>query len=105
MWDLKVKLRELQKELNALQERRRKILVQLRLQGYSLKKIAGQYYLYTWERENGRARWKCLGNVKKGAGELFRQLEEDRAERIKKLTEELRELEDREREIMQMLGG
>ena len=58
-------LEGVKRELEEIRKRKRELEKALRVQGYSLKTIRGNTYLYVWETTgHARARWKCLGNAK-----------------------------------------
>ena len=58
-------LEELREGVESLLKKRERLEKALAVKGYSLKRINGQTYLYRWKYENGKARWWCVGNIKK----------------------------------------
>jgi len=58
-------LEELRERLERLLEKRERLEKELSRKGYSLKHINGHTYLYKWRIENGKAKWRSLGNIKK----------------------------------------
>jgi len=101
MDELIFKLDELKKRVRKALKKRRALERVLGRQGYSLKNIKKNVYVYVWECEAGNVRWKCLGNVKKvglpeGGSEV---LEEE----IRKIDSALREVERRLDEAMKLL--
>jgi hypothetical protein len=58
-------LEELREGVERLLKKRERLEKVLAVKGYSLKRINGQTYLYRWKYENGKARWWCVGNIKK----------------------------------------
>ncbi|MFZ8863246.1 MAG: hypothetical protein ACO2PP_22445 [Thermocrinis sp.] len=101
MDELIFKLDELKKRVKELMKRRRALEKVLWRQGYSLKTIKKNVYVYVWKCEGGRVRWKCLGNVKKVG------LPEGRSstleERIKKIDQALKEVEKLLDEALKLL--
>jgi len=95
-------------KLDELKERVRKVLKRrsvlervLGRQGYSLKCIKKNVYVYVWDYEDGYLRWRCLGNVKKvglpegGSSNL--------EEEIRKIDQTLKEVERFLDEAMKLL--
>jgi PP-loop superfamily ATP-utilizing enzyme len=74
-------LEELRERLEWLLEKRERLEKELSRKGYSLKRINGHTYLYKWKYEDGKARWRSLGNVKKvgvpngKVGEIMEEIE------------------------------
>jgi len=101
MDELIFKLDELKRQVRKALKRRRALEKMLWRQGYSLKTIKKNVYVYVWKYEGGRVRWKCLGNVKKIG------LPEGRSptleERIKKIDQALKEVERLLDEAMKLL--
>lgn len=99
MWELerlKLVLKKLEEELDFLTARENELLRKLSVQGYSLKRIKGNVYLYTWTTVgHGKAKWKCLGNVKKKP-DLIERIRDMRA---KEILEELNKIEERREEL------
>jgi hypothetical protein len=58
-------LEELRERLEWLLKKRERLEKELSRKGYSLKRINGHTYLYKWKFENGKVRWRSLGNIKK----------------------------------------
>jgi hypothetical protein len=83
-------LEELRDSLEILLKKRERLEKLLAVKGYSLKRINGQTYLYRWEYRNGKAKWWCVGNVRKVG------IPEGRAgvilEEIRRIDEVLREV-------------
>ena len=83
-------LEELREGVEGLLKRRERLEKALAVKGYSLKRINGQTYLYRWEYRNGKAKWWCVGNIKKVG------IPEGRAgvilEEIRKIDEVLKEV-------------
>jgi hypothetical protein len=90
MQEIFISLEELREGVEGLLKKRERLEKALAVKGYSLKRINGQTYLYRWKYENGRARWWCVGNIKKVG------IPERRAgvilEEIRKIDEVLREV-------------
>jgi hypothetical protein len=90
MQEIFISLEELKEGVEGLLKKRERLERVLGRQGYSLKKINGQTYLYRWKYENGKARWWCVGNIKKVG------IPEGRAgvilEEIRRIDEVLREV-------------
>ncbi|SNZ15556.1 hypothetical protein [Hydrogenobacter hydrogenophilus] len=51
--------------LKELEKRERKLNRILHRKGYTIKHIKGYSYVYTWWREQGKTKWKCLGRVER----------------------------------------
>jgi chaperonin cofactor prefoldin len=95
------KLDELKKRVKELKKRRRALERVLGRKGYSLKNIKKNVYVYVWECEGGRVRWKCLGNVSKvGLPEGGSSALE---EEIKKIDQTLKEVEKLLDEALKLL--
>lgn len=93
-------LEGLKREVEGIRKRKGEIEKALSVQGYSLKTIRGNTYLYVWETTgHARARWKCLGNVKVVGGAI----EDNKREKVKALLEEYSALREREERIREML--
>jgi hypothetical protein len=90
MQEIFLSLEELREGVESLLKKRERLEKALAVKGYSLKRINGQTYLYRWKYENGKARWWCVGNIKKVG------IPEGRAgvllEEIRKIDEVLREV-------------
>jgi hypothetical protein len=90
MQEIFVSLEELREGVEGLLKKRERLEKALAVKGYSLKKIYGQTYLYRWEYRNGKAKWWCVGNIKKVG------IPEGRAgvilEEIRRIDEVLREV-------------
>ena len=101
MDELIFKLDELKKRVKELMKRRRVLERAAWRKGYSLKGIKKNVYVYVWDYEGGRVRWKCLGNVNKvGLPESGLSALE---ERIKKIDQTLKEVEKLLDEAMKLL--
>jgi chaperonin cofactor prefoldin len=91
MDELIFKLDELKKRVKKVMKKRRALERELGRNGYSLKCIKKNVYVYVWRYEDGYVRWKYLGNVNKiglPKRDLAGLLEE-----IRKIDETLREVE------------
>lgn len=101
MDELIFKLDELKERVRKVLKKRRALERVLGRQGYSLKCIKKNVYVYVWKYEGGRVRWRCLGNVKKIG------LPEDRSstlkEKIRKIDQTLKEVEKLLDEAMKLL--
>ncbi len=90
MQEIFISLEELREGVESLLKKRERLEKALAVKGYSLKRINGQTYLYRWKYENGKAKWWCIGNVRKVG------IPEGRAgvllEEIRKIDEVLREV-------------
>ena len=90
MQEIFLSLEELREGVEIFLKKRERLEKALAVKGYSLKRINGQTYLYRWKYENGKARWWCVGNIKKVG------IPEGRAgvllEEIRKIDEVLREV-------------
>jgi hypothetical protein len=95
------KLDELRKRVKKVVKRRRALERVLGRKGYSLKGIKKNVYVYVWEYEGGKVRWKCLGNVNRvGLPEGGSSALE---EEIRKIDLALREVERLLDEAMKLL--
>lgn len=93
-------LEGIKQEVEGLRKRKGELEKVLNMQGYSLKTIRGNTYLYVWETTgHARARWKCLGNVK----HIGEAIEENKKEKVKALLEEYSSLKEREEKLREML--
>jgi hypothetical protein len=95
------KLDELKKRVREVLKKRRALERVLGRQGYSLKNIKKNVYVYVWEYESGYVRWKCLGNVKKVG--LPEGGSEGLEEEIRKIDQTLKEVERLLDEAMKLL--
>lgn len=87
-------------ELNRLESRKANLKKLLSRQGYSLKTIKGNRYLYVWTTTgHGKAKWKCLGNVEKKP-DLVERL---RDKRLKEILEEIKRVEEEEEKLRRRL--
>jgi len=87
-------IEELREEVLKLLKRKERLEKVLSRRGYSLKHINKNTYVYVWRYEEGKARWRCLGNVKKIG------LPEKSAELVK----ELAQIEERLAQIKELLS-
>jgi len=93
-------LDELREDVLELLKRKERLEKLLARQGYSLKHINKNTYVYVWRYEEGKARWRCLGNVKKiGLPEKSSEVKE-----LAQIEERLAEIRERLMEIKKMMG-
>ncbi len=94
MQEIFISLEELREGVESLLKKRERLEKALAVKGYSLKRINGQTYLYRWKYENGKAKWWCVGNVRKVG------IPEGRA---KPILEEIRKIDEVLREVARLL--
>jgi hypothetical protein len=95
------KLDELRKRVKKVVKRRRALERVLSRQGYSLKGIKKNVYVYVWNYVDGNVKWKCLGNVNKVG--LPKEWSSTLEEEIRKIDLALREVERLLDEAMKLL--
>jgi len=95
-------LLDLREELKELKARKKSLEKLMNLQGYSLKTIKGNTYLYVWRTVgHARAVWKSLGNIKRIGGMAV--IEELRRDKVDVLLKEWERLTQREEEIKELV--